>query len=897
MGLFGSTKIYVSSTVYNMAGDVNERPNYLKTLVANNIIAGTGGRSFTSSITDGYLKGPGIRIRNFGLWAHNGGLPAVGTVEGRLFSQLRIPPDAVATAIPGAGPGAVPSFQRIEVGAADSAYWAEQWMLANYPDLVNTDWKSDYDDTTNEVVVMFADLTEARFVPTDFDRNADYVYALYTLVGTREEDDVVEGSLVTLADGEEFPSVTGWDEISSEIHVESFTLTRTTTVTITYSDGRPTETSSSTTSASDSYNYYRAVYTKNEKLESLEANPDELRSIDYILNFFTDGVVTTEYSSNSTSEMIDDGTVTKTTTTDVAQQVLNVTRTYREDTREVVEKSWSRAALLIYKLGSGNAAIDAFVGEKNQQGFYMPFIPVRLDNKAVDETHFPLLVPQARKAYKKLTTGKFDKDVVQPLEENEHIDDIDYAYVMLGVALNTKENASRKYLFDFFKRLLDTQEIDPSDYDGWGSDQQEYVNYMERWVAWREAQFDETNPLFGTPEPVQVKTSAVATNEIRIRGNGDGSIQSNLDIRISWKAMSSETGTGLARPNAKIGDTWVEYGSTDRYANVGYNDGSAMTIDPQAIDKLNITRQVGVDSWEVIRITGLIHRNYIYKGKYVEIKAKDALADNEESGFLVPIHFETYSAMSIVDSTQMSMACCYMVINTYLVKKTGFFGSIFFKILLVVAVVAITVATGGSGAFSSGILGSSAAVGTALGLSGLAGLIVGAVANAIAAMLLTKLIGIGAVAIFGEKLGAIIATVASVTALAVGSGIMNGQSLSTIFANMGSAINILSMTSAVGDGVAGYVRASANETLAKTQKLQDEYSKRSAELSDLYAKTIGTDRAALDPLAIIGDEDWATIEKVESFLGRTLLTGSDIATFTMSMIDNFAAVTTSTELA
>jgi len=42
MGLFGSKKIYVASTVQNMAGDELKRPNYLKTTVIGNVIANNG---------------------------------------------------------------------------------------------------------------------------------------------------------------------------------------------------------------------------------------------------------------------------------------------------------------------------------------------------------------------------------------------------------------------------------------------------------------------------------------------------------------------------------------------------------------------------------------------------------------------------------------------------------------------------------------------------------------------------------------------------------------------------------------------------------------------------------------------------------------------------------------
>src|ERR1700743_3516987 len=111
MGLFGSTKIYVSSTVYNLAGDVDKRPNFLKTLVSQNIIVGTRGTSMTDSMVSGYLNGPGIRIRNYGRWSLTN-YPEVGVIRGVLRTQVSVDSSVVATQVPGVGPGQDGGFQR-----------------------------------------------------------------------------------------------------------------------------------------------------------------------------------------------------------------------------------------------------------------------------------------------------------------------------------------------------------------------------------------------------------------------------------------------------------------------------------------------------------------------------------------------------------------------------------------------------------------------------------------------------------------------------------------------------------------------------------------------------------------------------------------------------------------
>ena len=63
MGLGSSKKkIKVFSDIYNLAGDINKRPNFLKTLVFGQTMYKSH-PSMGRAITDGYLKGPGIKLR------------------------------------------------------------------------------------------------------------------------------------------------------------------------------------------------------------------------------------------------------------------------------------------------------------------------------------------------------------------------------------------------------------------------------------------------------------------------------------------------------------------------------------------------------------------------------------------------------------------------------------------------------------------------------------------------------------------------------------------------------------------------------------------------------------------------------------------------------------------
>ena len=888
MGLFSSKKTYVSSTLYNMAGPIEDRPNFLKTLMVGNAL-GVSDRSLPEKIRMAYSTGPGSRLRNFARWAKDN-YGVVGVARGNLYSRIEVSSDAVAAQIIH-DPDTQVSIQRVEAKLGDYAYWAEQWMMEHEPELLGSNWTSDFDETRNEVTIRFADGGSVAFTPAGFRKTSAYIFAVYTIVRGNETGEVIPGPVQDLGDAA-FPDVAGWNQKSTTSKQMPVSLAKFTKTVVSYSDGRPDETTTVINDPTEtSYEYYRAVYDKYEYEGAQPGNTVRLTGVRQVMNLARDGKTEERVTTDTQSNVMSDG-VTKTVTTTVTENTLKLVRSVRYDTQDVTLQSTSTPKMFIYRLGSGNPTLDKLVSQQPDDGFYFPFIPLRLDNKMLPQVSQPAYDASV-KAYKKATSGSLDS-LIDSLQGNKDLKDIDYAYVMFGVSLNTKENTGRKYLFDFFEKLRLSQQTDRDDYAIWAAQQREFDANSSAANDWAQAQYDPNSDDYGMVGPSLGSTSAMPVSEIRIRGNG--SLPTNMDIQITWQSITKASGTGLGKPGAKQGDCWVTTGASDTFGQDLLVGSTKLKMAALGADRVNIYRQVSATKFEVLTIIGLVHKNFIYKGKFVEISGKEALADNEESGFLVPLHYDTYKEMGTVDATQLASACCYMVINSYLVKKTGFFGSTFFKILLVVAVVAITVATGGTAAPGGvGLLGSSAAVGAAIGLTGTLAIIAGAVANAIVAMIVTKLISAGAIAIFGDKLGAIIGAIASIVTLQVGTSFATGSSLAASFSSLARAENIIALTSSVGNGVAGYIRAGAQDTMLKTQKLQDDYETRSKEISDQAEREFGYGRGIIDPLSLTQGGQFA-LEGPGSFLERTLMTGSDVAEMSLSLLSNFADITLSTEL-
>lgn len=551
--------------------------------------------------------------------------------------------------------------------------------------------------------------------------------------------------------------------------------------------------------------------------------------------------------------------------------------------------------IFIYKFGSGNADLDALAIEiVNTEGEFYPFIPLRLDNEFLSDTYYPLAYTQAKKGYKKAFgssgTG-FDK-VIDKLDANPHLSDMDYAYCVFGTSLNTEDNTSKQYIYQFFHNLLMVNQLgDHTDYATYASQQATYQSQIASWEAWHTAQSNPSDPLYGTAMPAV--SSAPTGKQTTITINADGPLPSNLNMQISWHYIHETFGAGLGKPGAKTGEVWFDTVGTDVWGNFLYGGTGRLATDDTKSDIIRLYWQIDSTSYKVLELGGFVHRNYIYAGKFVEISMRDALEDANESGFIVPLHKPTMRDLGLVAATQLATECCYVVINCYQVVHTSFLGGLL-KLLTFVAIIAVVVIT--QGAAAPGLLGTAGSVGAALGATGLTATIIGAIINAIAAMIVLSIIQKVSVAVLGDKLGAIIGAVVGFVAVTLGSGLMNGQSLSAAWGNMMRVDSLLQLTNAVGSGISGYIQASVMDLQHQTQELEANYTKASKEISQLYAQNFGYGNGVIDPMSLTEAQLGNFVESASSFLARTLMTGSDIASLSMNMLTNFTSLTLDTNL-
>lgn len=503
--------------------------------------------------------------------------------------------------------------------------------------------------------------------------------------------------------------------------------------------------------------------------------------------------------------------------------------------------------IFIYELGTGTAALDDLLQQDGDAlSEFFPVIPLRVDNKPLTDPIFDADFALYKKAYKRSVGASID-DILLNIEDNENVGDIDHAFVVHGVELNSEDRNSKRYLYEFLKNLMANQSTTIGETEA----------YLESLSS-------------GNP------TTLPSVSSLELKTDSGA----NLPYRIvlHWLSIGETFNVGLGKVGAKKNDIWWEVSGTAP-VNIGSTYGT--------IDDLKLYWQYSATSYKYLTIHGLLHENIIYGSNSVRITGIEALGDAEPTGFVLPLHYPSLKEMSLVSANELVVSSKIVVFNSYLVVKQKWYQTLLFRIIVVVIVAVV------AGPAGYGVLGTNASIGSLIGLSGTAAVIGGAVINAIAAMIIMEAITQISIAVFGDKLGAIIGAVLSVLAITQISSYNATGSFTLNWGDMSKIDNIMKLTSVVSDGIQAWAGAEMSEIGVKMQEALEEYGKDSDEIEKLTAELLGYSGADINPLMFtdVQDSSLSAVESSAGFLSRTLLTGSEICDLSFDMISSFPELT------
>lgn len=561
-------------------------------------------------------------------------------------------------------------------------------------------------------------------------------------------------------------------------------------------------------------------------------------------------------------------------------------------------ETFDQKRIAIYRFGSGDAQMDANQPDiKDTANEFMPFMPVRIDNVFISEGSLRnKYYEPVKRAFKRAFGGSELDDLIDDLKENPSLKDIDYAFINWGVALNTERQSCKQYLFEYFTLLVDLQGDAVNTYRLWKEKLAESVTYFIRMGNNMSNDGSQTeSSLVGYYRNLYQQTFP-GDEPIRTVSYQSNWLPKEYQMSLHWVGVEQSRLTGAANPGRKVGEVWLDRIAPDRVMFPVVTERRrpdddpvyTYTSAPVNIPQFNIYKQISAEVAIRLRVTGLKLQNVVYSGKSVWADSDDAFEDEDESKLVVPMHMRTFKKLSSKHKNQIATENAYIVFNCYVKVKVRWYQRGFFKILFVVVISVVgAIFTGGA---SLGLLGSAISVGSTIGFSGISAIIAGAVVNAIAGIILSVIIDVVSQELFGGALGGIIGAVLGIVAGGAISGFMSGGSIAINWGSFLRADNLLRLTTSAANSYAAYLQEGIQKMQQEYQQFSEQAASESRRIQRLMIEQFGYGGGEyIDPIAYLTDvENNRLIESGDTFLQRTLLTGSEIADLSQEMLYNFA---------
>jgi hypothetical protein len=567
--------------------------------------------------------------------------------------------------------------------------------------------------------------------------------------------------------------------------------------------------------------YYQVIYrvrTPGTPTVTTETRPYEAGD--------TDGTETTEEQEN------DFGLFTITVTTVETAVSTDMTTTTIKTT--VVIDSLSRKQYFMYEAGTGvYPTLDTILDDVIRDSAYYPIVPLRVNNK--DLTDPANVSPEQLRTSKTLLNKLNLKFTMlgDKLNENPDVDQIDHAFFVMGISLNSEYESSIDYLHEFFKYLA---QVSPSD--------------REAYLSWYAANVDDE----GNISNIDAKPPV---NRLSLK-------QDPYNISIAYQYCALTVKNGSIGPLGTVTRTQGVAQSID--AKNPFNASVDMTVD---VSTIIFRKQISATQYEEVETCGLEHINSVYKGHTVNLTGEKSLSSPDNEGFLIPLCVNIVEAQQIVKRTQMTFDCLHIVVNSYDVTKAKWYQTGLFKVVTII--IAVVIAVWSAGTLSAGVAAAAAGA-TAAGTS---------VAVAVAIYIATQVaIGLAisyGVSILARYISPNIMFIAAIAMLAYGAVSAYQSYGTTGNAGLPYANEVMSLVPAVSKGAQSQLQTELTEITKQMEKNQENYQKQMKEIDDAM-DALGNPNPNIDIDALINSAFFNLFEQPDEFFTRTLTMNPGVVT-------------------
>lgn len=609
----------------------------------------------------------------------------------------------------------------------------------------------------------------------------------------------------------------------------------------------------------------------------------------------------------------------------------------------------------IWALPTGIDSIDKLIPAPTiiDDDYWGSWFPLRDDNRGVHEDNYPTAWEWGKKVGKKLfdDTGKI-AEIQGQVESNKQIGDIDYCYLEIGIPLNVKQKYVCRYMFEFWRNmfdrvgaqtegevLLDCEYPQGENHNGSGrtyiwtnapesaidamtphyNDVPAYYIYDEEDRAVWHEYYGKEQVADGSGLVYHIKNGIVLpidpTQDYKITSGGTINISTsgsfNRHISIDFGGILYQSGVGVLDNNHDSGDCWANI-TTDHFLSLSFgqtfsgvggstpNWGHWGGLVQVTVNWISYFRQIDATHWEIIRVSFMNQKNIIKNGvgdyNYGVQEFNKAEEDGEYSGVLVPLSYNTISAISLLDATDCMQFASTLRFNCYVVKKkkwyqSGFFGALISFVGIVVTIV-ISYIYPPAAPTVGGIAG-------ALGVTSVvAATIINVVVNAVIAAVVVALVEPVLSEILGDFWGTIISTVASMLVVSGVNGMINSGNFSlssfgdSAWKAFSDPSNFLSLGKSVGNAYMESIQNQALKYQKETAKIMEDYQNQSQNIANLTEQNLsGFGSNIWTNVLVRSALNNCVVENIDTFLTRTLMVGSDVASYMFSYIEDYPEFT------
>jgi hypothetical protein len=399
-----------------------------------------------------------------------------------------------------------------------------------------------------------------------------------------------------------------------------------------------------------------------------------------------------------------------------------------------------------YKYGDGSASINLYLKSlTTPRRNTFPAIVLKKKNRWIDDNKFYTKLTVAPDYWRSQPAWRTSrvycnrmginmKDLIKLVKESPDENKIDYVFVQPGTIISSPNLCAHEYHFNYFNRLRLTMPDNKPAFDEWRS---KIV----------EGKTKRSNSTSCPAQYVHIYDPETA--------------DATLNMKIAWRYMEYQEVEGT------IADKFtVECGAKDSLEIV-VPLGRARKKVQYEFTPVWFRKRLTDTTYAELKVVGLWHENYVYKGESVKSGIWDAFNDPDGdygTGFLIPLDWEILNTLSAREQLQLAQENTHIVFNCYKVVKEKWYQTGIFKVvLIIISVVVIIISWGAASpyvtALNSTIYGSLTAVGIGVTVAAAVAAVITAlivVGVMVAVQLVAKAAGEWAAEHWGPVWGAIV---------------------------------------------------------------------------------------------------------------------------------------------